>query len=487
MLAVGAAVLLTACQASPPSNPLDVLPSVPNTTWAAPSGLADTVEIPDQKIVDVGPDDDVLGVIASNPGGTTFTFAPGIYRELEIVPKKGDVFIGQSGAVLSGARELTDFASNGTYWTVGGLDQEGERRGECTGGVIVCTYPEDLYVDNQLLEQVGSIKDLHSGAWFFDYDNDTVYLADDPDGHEVELATVPYAFSGTSPSVLIKGFIVEKYANPAQRGAIGAEGTGKSWTVVGNEIRFNHGIGVKAGAQARILANDIHHNGQLGAGGSGDSILVEGNEIAYNNTAGFSPYWGGGGAKFVLTANLRVIDNYVHHNIGPGLWTDIDNVNTLYDSNLVVANYHAGIKHEISYDAVITNNIVDGNGWGNPENVAGAGIFVSSSPNVEVVGNHVSGNYHGIAGLARDRGDGAYGPHELRSLYVHDNEIEMEHGYTGIMSLRPGNDAYKDWANRFEGNHYTLVGSDKHFWWLGKARSFDEWRSFGMDATGSLG
>lgn len=487
LLAAGTLGMLAGCASSLPSDPFAGFPAVPSTTWTVPSGLAESVEIPDRDIVRVTPDDDVHGILAAHPAGTTYSFASGLYRELEIVPKRGDVLIGEERAILSGARLLAGFAPTDGYWSIGGLDQEGERRGECSGSGVTCSYPEDLYVDDQLVQQVERMKDLRAGTWFFDYDTDTVYLADDPAGHRVELATVPYAFSGTAASVVIRGFVVEKYANPAQRGAIGGEGTAKKWTIVGNEIRFNHGAGVKAGAQARVLANFIHDNGQLGLAGSGEGILVEGNELAHNNVGGFSPYWGGGGAKFVLTTNLEVIGNYSHHNIGPGLWTDIDNMNTRYESNLVVSNYHAGIKHEISYDAVIVNNIVEGNGYGNPNNVAGAGIFISSSPNVEVVGNRVSGNFHGIAGLARDRGDGAYGPHQLKSLDVHDNEVEMTDGYTGIMSLdRTQDAAYSDWGNRFEGNHYTVVGGGKHFWWLGKPRTFGDWTGYGLDTLGTL-
>ena len=55
-------------------------------------------------------------------------------------------------------------------------------------------------------------------------------------------------------------------------------------------------------------------------------------------------------------------DNHVHHNEGPGLWTDIDNIHTLYEGNLVEHNANVGIFHEISYDAVIRNNIVRDNG-----------------------------------------------------------------------------------------------------------------------------
>jgi len=489
MMTLIGSTLLIACSSAPGNtDPFAVLPSVPSTVWIAPTDLMPGTTAPDGAAVEIVPDDDVQAILGANPPGTTYSFSPGIYREIQIVPKKGDIFVGRRGAILSGARLLTDLEKNGDFWSEGGLDQEGERRGSCLSDQSACTFPEDVYFNDELLTQVRSIDELQPGSWFFDYENDTVYLADDPSGNKVEIAVVPYAFRGAAGSVTIRGFVIEKYANPAQRGAIGEKGTGPDWTVGENEIRLNHGIGVKAGPGARILGNYIHHNGQLGVGGSGQGILVEGNEIAYNNIGGFNPYWGGGGAKFVMTVGLVVIDNYVHHNIGPGLWTDIDNMDTRYESNLVVANYHAGIKHEISYDAVIIDNVVEGNGFGNDNTVAGAGIFVSSSPNVEVTGNVVKGNFDGIGGLARDRGDGRYGPYELRNFYVHDNEVEMADGYTGIVSVRSKNRnaVYTEWGNRFEGNNYSIVGGGKHFWWLGKPRTFDEWTSYGLDTSGSM-
>ena len=69
-------------------------------------------------------------------------------------------------------------------------------------------------------------------------------------------------------------------------------------------------------------------------------------------------YWEAGGTKFARTRDLVVRRNFVHHNRGPGLWTDIDNVRTLYEANRVEDNGEAGILHEISYAAVIRNNVV---------------------------------------------------------------------------------------------------------------------------------
>ena len=84
--------------------------------------------------------------------------------------------------------------------------------------------------------------------------------------------------------------------------------------------------------------NYIHHNGQLGLAAAGNGIIVEDNEIAYNNTHGFSYWWEAGGTKFVRTENLIVRRNHSHHNIGPGLWTDGNNLNTLYEHNRVTDN-----------------------------------------------------------------------------------------------------------------------------------------------------
>ena len=48
-----------------------------------------------------------------------------------------------------------------------------------------------------------------------------------------------------------------------------------------------------------------------------------------------------------------------------------------------------GIKHEISYDAIIRNNIVAGNGGSFDEWLWGSQILVQNSSNVEVYGNFV--------------------------------------------------------------------------------------------------
>ena len=299
-----------------------------------------------------------------------------------------------------------------------------------------------------------------------------------------------YAFGGSADGVTIRGLIVERYANPPHTPAIRDGGGANDWLVEDNEIRENLGIGLKAGAKWRVLRNFVHHNGQLGLAGSGFGILVEGNEIAYNNTDGNNPYWEAGGAKWVYTTGLVVRDNYVHDNNGPGLWTDINNIDTLYENNMVVDNDGPGIFHEISYDAIIRNNTVKRNGFGFTGGVDGAGILVANSPNVEVYGNTVVGNNDGIAGKHADRTKNQpapplHGPWELRNLYVHNNTIIMTVGHNGIVDHSGGTAAWDSWGNRFQDNTYQLGSNPKYYVWKGDQRTTQEWQAFEQDTNGT--
>ena len=206
------------------------------------------------------------------------------------------------------------------------------------------------------------------------------------------------------------------------------------WLVEDNEIRRNGGVGIAAGPGWLVIDNYVHHQGQLGVAGSGDAITYEGNEIAFNNTDNLDPGWEAGGSKFVHTTNLVLRDNYVHDNKGPGLWLDGNNIYALYEGNRIVDNYGPGIDHEISYDAVIRNNWVEGNGFGVQGWIDGAGILIGDSSNVQIYDNTVLWNNDGIAGKHTGRGSGDYGPYQLKNLWVHDNVIAMEVGQTGVVT-----------------------------------------------------
>jgi parallel beta-helix repeat protein len=284
------------------------------------------------------------------------------------------------------------------------------------------------------------------------------------------------AFGGGAKNVTIKGLVIERFKNPAQFGAIHTGGS--HWLIEGNEFRYNAGGGVAISPGFRIIGNYIHHNEQIGIIGSGSDVLVEGNEIAYNNPNDrYEMGWEAGGAKFVKTTNLVVRNNYVHDNHGPGLWTDGNNYNTLYEGNVVLNNYGPGIFHEISYDAVIRNNRSEGNAF----RFYVGGILVANSPNVEVYGNTVAGNDGGVAAIQDARGSGDRGAYNLQNLWVHDNVVTQAAGWSGVRVNSSDTAAYSTWNNRFDRNTYSVGTQTRPFFWQGAERTRQEWVAYGQD------
>ncbi|MBN8494672.1 MAG: hypothetical protein J0M00_24920, partial [Burkholderiales bacterium] len=100
--------------------------------------------------------------------------------------------------------------------------------------------------DDAPLLRVTTREEVVHGAWFIDYETGTVYLADDPSEHNVEISITYFAFSGTASDVTIRNLTIEKYAGPGQVSALnGTEST--NWTVEHNLIQLNHGVGIGVG------------------------------------------------------------------------------------------------------------------------------------------------------------------------------------------------------------------------------------------------
>lgn len=425
-------------------------------------------------------------VIAANPAGSTFLFAAGVHRRNSISPRSGDTYYGETGAILSGAillhtaadATLGSFTTSGSYWRIGGQTQVGgARNGECQtlardydADYNGCDYPEELFIDDVRLLHVVTLAEMGPNEWFFDYAADFIYIGNTPAGHKVETSTTQTAFSPTGDNVTIDGLTIQMYANQPQHGPI--EGEGRSgWTIQNCTIQLNHGGALRTDDGMLVSNNYIAYNGQIGPVGVGTDVIIENNEIAHNNDAHYNQGWEGGGSKLVSTVNLIVRGNYSHHNHGPGLWTDIDNIYVTYEDNTVDDNDREGIFHEISYDAIIRNNTVRRNGFEERNYAYGAGIHVASSPNVEIYGNTVQDNADGILGMMQARGTGAYGLHETTNLYVHNNTIRQQPGpaqtWAGGLVQDVGDLTYFTGKNnRFVANTWILQGSTNFFSWM---------------------
>ncbi|MBC7708119.1 carbohydrate-binding protein [Polaromonas sp.] len=435
---------------------------------------------------------DVQAAVNANPDGTTFCLGGGTHRLQSVSPKNGQKFVGQGQGVtvLSGASLLSSFIREGNYYVATGQTQQGQQIGECQTQFPRCAYPEDLFMNDKPLQHVPTLAEVAPGKWFFNYDTDKIYFIDDPAGKTVETSVNRLAFSGNVSNVSISDLTIEKYASPAQVGAVHIgqfnNTAAVGWIIDSVTLRLNHGVGLMmAGGSNHILRNSRSlNNGQLGLGGAATNMLVEYNEIAYNNANNwFNPGWEAGGTKWAFSDGLTVRNNHSHHNHGPGLWTDIDNIRTVYEYNLVEDNDQMGIFHEISYDAKIRNNVVRRNGLVSPIGwLYSSGILISSSSNTEVNNNHVEGNYNGITTLQQNRGTGKYGPRDVRNISMHDN-IVIGSGTSGA-AQDIGDASFFTARNiTFQANKYF----GNHTWsWNNGTVSWSNWQSYGQDTAGSF-
>jgi len=430
--------------------------------------------------------ENLQALVNEYPAGTTFTLEPGLHRYQSVVPKNNDVFIGETGAILSGAALLGNFKHSGSTWSSQvQVTEASSYPGQCQAAYPACTYPEDLFFDSVPKRRVASLALVGPGKWYLNYHTATVYTGDNPAGHTVEISILGHAFSGSATSVSISNLIIEKYATQAGSGAVDGSAGGLYWNVGGNEVRYNHGMGIRSGTGMWIHNNTVHDNGQLGLGGGGSNISVQSNQIYLNNYAGYDYGWEAGGVKFAWVQNLSVQYNYSHDNQGPGFWTDLDSQYVLYDQNEASNNKVAGILHEISYNATITGNYIFDDGFTSAGSSLwyGAGILISNSANVTVQGNTVSNCMNGIGAIMNNRGNNPNGqPYLLQNLDAIGNTITQTTGTAAGIVLGTGydNSVYTSWNNHFQNNTFNLAqaATYDYFFWMNQAWTLSTWNSY---------
>lgn len=442
----------------------------------------------------VAPGASIQAAVDRAADGAVFCLKNGVHRAQQVRPRSHQHFIGEGRAVLNGSRLLTNFSREGRYWVATGQWQRGQKHGECERATPACDLPEGVFIDDAPLNQVLSKDHLERDEFFFDYANGKIYLADDPANRKVEATVAAFAFESTADNVLIRNVTVEKYSSVAQKGAIhAAEGT--RWTIEDCVVRWNSGAGISIGTGGRVRDCDVHHNGQIGIGGYGRDIRIEQNRVRSNNIYGFDYTWEAGGVKIALSDGVTFRGNHVHDNIGLGLWCDIDCRNVLYEGNLVEGNHDVGVFHEISFKAVIRNNVVRHNGLGHRGWFWRTEIGVAASQDVEVHNNTLTIAAGGCGIVLIDQGrqtkDGR--KYKTRNNTVRDNDLTFAGAACagGVSDVDRDNENFAiitEGANKFDGNIYRLPsasGPDLFVW----GHDVMDWKRFrrkGLEPAGRL-
>jgi parallel beta helix pectate lyase-like protein len=300
---------------------------------------------------------------------------------------------------------------------------------------------------------------------------------------------VQYGFGGLSSTahhVTLRGLIIRDFAVDGVR-------AGQYWKFIGDQVAYNRDAGLRLQSHDFMGSTNIHHNGRLGFTGYGlTDIVFQNGQLSYNNTLGY-PVSKGGGSKLFQATNVRYINNYIHDNKGHGLQCDTDCHDVLFERNRVLNNANCGLFYEKSFDGIIRDNTVAGNGSA----VAGLGIgfgsqiHLNTSQGVQIYGNDVSATVVGTSGIGMsdmDRGSGPSGTYVLANNSVHDNVIRMRRGgQTGIFDdVHDATAAYRN--NVFNHNTYYVETTTTNQWfsWGDLSLTWSQWRSAGQDGNSSI-
>lgn len=419
-------------------------------------------------VVYLKPGDNLQSIVNAHPEGTTFVLKAGVYREAQIKPKNFQTFIGEEGAVMSGAVDIKGWTQSNGFWVADGFPAPGYNHGEGRNGMA--RFKEDLIVNDEPYIRVGSLGEVGAGKFY--YENGKVYIKDSPVGKVTQAMKTTSAFEGgTTQGVTIENITMKHYASMAQHGAVEGHTT-KNWTLIDVDAIKNHGAGVMAGDGMKIIGGNFSNNGQLGIHAHDTTgLYIDGIKAVGNNYAGFEHWWEAGGVKILTSDNVTVKNSEFSFNKGTGLWFDWDNRSVTIENNYMTKNQGMGLQYEASREALIKGNVATYNNQdGYKVGYWGSDIIIQNSSKVEAVGNHIASDIGQGLGMVYDvRGGGSFGPHYTLDNYVHGNTIVMlSAGQNGFAASGDTALMYNG-SNRWDGNTYIAKSQqDLQFTWNGK-------------------
>ncbi|MDQ6911312.1 MAG: right-handed parallel beta-helix repeat-containing protein [Verrucomicrobiota bacterium] len=282
-------------------------------------------------------------------------------------------------------------------------------------------------LDAEQLKPVVSKNALKAGTFFCDRQKATLYvwLADSaaPKRHKLEASVRGAWLYIYGSHLVVRGLQMRHASTTFIAKWPGCSLLGDDITLDRCCISWGDFVGVSlSGHGNRLLHSVIACHGDCGIGGAGPGHLIENCRVVYNNVRRYHIDWHAGGAKFGPHFDHSILrHNEFAHNLGPGIWFDIECQKNVVDGNLAHDNYGPGIMIEISSGNVVCNNVSFKNrnplsgtylnadskemkiDYGSKKGAKsksadayyigeGRGIYISSSPETKVLGNTVYAN-----------------------------------------------------------------------------------------------
>jgi hypothetical protein len=211
-----------------------------------------------------------------------------------------------------------------------------------------------------------------------------------------------YAFGGSAPHVTISYLTIRDFGTKGgnqDQGVVNKD-SAPGWKIDHSTLKDNAGAGAMLGSDNKLLYDCLQNNQQYGFNAYSPAgpthLVIDHNEIAGNDTYNWEAHQSGcgctGGGKFWDVNGAVVTNNWVHGNHSVGLWADTNNRSFDIRGNYFQDNYSSGLIYEISYNALIEDNIFSRNGLGagptNPGFPTGAIYLSESGSDSRVPGNY---------------------------------------------------------------------------------------------------
>ncbi len=314
-----------------------------------------------------------------------------VYRE-SLVIKRPVTLQAAPGAQVRGSDVWRAFAAEGQLWRSDGKLPPPGTDMRC-GSERPCT--PQVFVDGEPLRLVAS---LPSPGQFMVGEAGEIWLAANPEGHEVEVVTRPLWLDVVASDVSFSGFSFAHALHPQHplrvpRGM-------RRIKIEGNRFAHGAGVGVRLSGQGIRFENNVleHFEDVALVVDRAEDVVIVGNRITSSGPLGASKLtsWTHGGVAVVLGQNVQIERNEILDNRGHGLWL-IHSQRVNVENNRIAGNRGSGVVVQATWHAAARGNTLLRNGlFAFPAQPA---LLVAESHHIDIRANTLAD--HAINFIAR--------------------------------------------------------------------------------------
>lgn len=313
--------------------------------------------------------------------GSTIVLRAGEYHESVVVTKTVTIQNWPEEAVwLDGSVRVSAWSAQGGRWRHDGWTWEPDTSPTYFRGAPdskepgwqwinpaypMAAHPDQIFVDDTALQQVGSLAAVVGGTFFHDRPADRLWIGTNPAGKVVRVSKLSKALSLRAPGIVVRGIGIRRYApSVPDMGAV---------TVERSDILLEHvavldsattGIGVGTGSapwvdRVTLRYVDASQSGLVGIGAAHtDHLTLDRVKASNNNTERFNRSPVAGGTKITRGRHVTVTNSVFHGNFGSGLWLDESVHDATVVGNQMSNNWGNGVSAELGFGLVFADNIV---------------------------------------------------------------------------------------------------------------------------------